>query len=386
MSRRPEVPRQASTTANFVAIAVLALTVVGAGYAAADWGAISGSLRDRVAAIPALEAEREQRLATGSESLLLLVIDGRGKVGSMAVGGAVDGAPATLTVIPTTLFELLPGYGDFALADAVSFEGPELAAIAVSNALGLRVDRVATIPTGRISELADMQMVVSLAEPVIEVTVAGSVQLGREGKALYEPRVLERLLTAQLDSSPVGWLDRQAAVWTATLDQIANTPTLAAQLLGEGPAATTLARIAASGAAVSLVPVMPIAVAGADDGFQLVQSDVAEFVADRLSHLALATGVRPRVEVLNGNGEILTTRSVVAALVDSGFHVVKTDNAENFEFEATVVVSQGRANEDAAIRAAAVLGVGAVQLEVTAPSGVVDISIIVGQDIATIRS
>ena len=64
-----------------------------------------------------------------------------------------------------------------------------------------------------------------------------------------------------------------------------------------------------------MIPVTPVAVAGADDGFQLVQADVAAFVADRLTHLALAAGERPRVEVLNGNGEILATRSVVDALV-----------------------------------------------------------------------
>ena len=153
-----------------------------------------------------------------------------------------------------------------------------------------------------------------------------------------------------------------------------------------GSAAGALGRVSAREPEVSVVPAVPVAVAGANDGFQLAQSDIAEFVADRLSHLALASGVRPRVEVLNGNGEILATRSVVDAVVAAGFHVVKTDNAENFDFEETVVISQGRDNRDAATRAAAALGVRMVQLEVVAPSGVVDVSIIVGQDIATLRS
>jgi hypothetical protein len=68
-------------------------------------------------------------------------------------------------------------------------------------------------------------------------------------------------------------------------------------------------------------------------------------------------------------------------LIDQGYHVVRTDNAESFEFETTVVVAQGRENADPARRAVTVLGVGDLQLELRAPSGVVDLSIIVGQDI-----
>ncbi|NND03016.1 MAG: hypothetical protein HKN91_09535 [Acidimicrobiia bacterium] len=386
MTRRPEVPRAGSTVANVVAILALAVVVVGAGYAVSNWDEISGGLQDQVAAIPELQAEREQQAATGSESLLLLAMDDAGKVGSLALAASVDGQPSTFTVIPSTLFDLLPGYGDFALSETVAFEGAELARVSVANALGVRIDRVVTIPSGLIASLPDMQLVVELSEPVIRVDDSGSVQVGQAGQAVYEPAVVEELLTSQLDGSPVGWLDRQAAVWRATLVKLFEAPTLPQALLGEGPASVALGRVALNGPQVSLVPVNPVAVAGAEDGFQLVQVDVAAFVADRLSHLALSAGPRPRVEVLNGNGEILATRSVVDALVTRGFHVVKTDNAENFEFAETVVISQGRDNRDAAARAAAELGVATVQLEVVAPSGVVDVSIIVGQDIATLRS
>ncbi len=386
MTRRPEIPRAGSTAANVVAILVLVIVAVAVPYVVSNWGEISGGLQDQVAAIPRLQAEREQEVATGSESTLLLAIDGSGKVGSLALAASVDGEPSTLTVIPSSLFDLLPGYGDFALSETVIFEGPELARVAVSNALGVRIDRVAAISSGLIAATPQMQLVIELSDAVIRDVDSGSVQLGQEGEALYEPAVVEQLLTLQFDGSPVAWLDRQAAVWRATLDKLAAVPTLPRDLLGEGQAATALGRVALNEPEVSVVPVNPVAVAGAEDGFQLVQVDVAAFVSDRLAHLALATGERPRVEVLNGNGEILATRSVVDALVLRGFHVVKTDNAENFEFAETVVIAQGRDNRDAAARAAAELGVATVQLEVVAPSGVVDVSIIVGQDIATLRS
>jgi polyisoprenyl-teichoic acid--peptidoglycan teichoic acid transferase len=72
---------------------------------------------------------------------------------------------------------------------------------------------------------------------------------------------------------------------------------------------------------------------------------------------------------------------VAAALIRRGFRVIKTDNAENFDFEETLVISQGREHRAEADEAIDALGVGELLLELRAPSGVVDVSIIVGHDI-----
>lgn len=386
MTRRPEVPRAGSALANVAAVLALAVMAVAVPYVVSNWAEISGGLQDQVAAIPELQAEREQAVAAGSESLLLLALDDAGRIGSAALVANAADQSSIITVIPTTLFDLLPGYGDFALADATSFEGPELAHVAVSNALGVRIDRTAVIEFGVLASIRSLELAIDLGEPVIDESSSTAIQIGEPGMAIYPTEVVQHLLTTRFDSSAVGWLNRQASVWSVLLNAMEVQPTLPAQLIGDGTSAAVLGRAAADSPVISVIPVTPVAVAGADDGFQLVQVDVAAFVADRLTHLALAAGERPRVEVLNGNGEILATRSVVDALVANGFHVVKTDNAENFEFEETVVISQGRDNRDAAARAAAELGVATVQLEVVAPSGVVDVSIIVGQDIATLRS
>lgn len=386
MVRRPEVPRRGSPVANIVAIAVLALVVAAIPYAVANWGEISGGLRDRVDAIPELEAERDQAAAVGSESTLVLVTDRDDRLGAIAIAAAVDDGPATLTVVPTQLFELLPGYGDFRLAEALAFEGPDLAAVAVSNAFGVRIDRVAVISGAALSAALPRSVPIELSEDVLEQDEEVQFSIGMAGERSYDSSSVVELLTLQFESNAVAWVDRQAAVWKALLAEMEADPTLASRIFGESPAATALNRVAFNDAAVLFVPVTPVAVAGAEDGFQLEQADVAAFVSERLAHLALGAGERPRAEVLNGNGQILTTRSVVNALVGAGFQIVKTDNAENFDFAETLVVSQGRDNQDAAIRAAAVLGVGMVQLEVSTPSGVVDLSIIVGHDIATLRS
>ena len=386
MSRRPEVPRARSTISNVVAAAVLLATVAAVPVVAANWGDWTSRLRDEVATIPRLQAEQQQAQGAGSESLLILVADAADQVGAIALISVADEIPPSLTVIPTSLFELLPGYGDFALADVVAFEGPELAGVTIANALGVRIDRVALLAAGQLGAALDGGLVIELTEPVLMNDPEHLAQIADAGVATYGGELVEQLLVELGESSQISWLERQSAVWQGLLDLMATDAALPARLAGAGPAAVTLGRAAAEGAEVLLVPVTPVAVAGADDGFQLVQVDVAAFVADRLSHLALAQQDRPRAEVLNGNGEILATRSVVEALVAAGFHVVKTDNADNFEFEETVVIAQGRANLDAAESAAGILGVRMVQLEVAAPSGVVDLSIIVGQDIATLRS
>ncbi len=386
VKRQAEISRRSAVIGNIVAVVVLLATVAAAVYVAGNWSEATSGIREEIEQIPALQASVQQQAAAGSESTLVIVTDGSERIGSISLLAAADDDGGSLTVIPSSLFELLPGYGDFPLRDAMLFEGSELAGLAVSNALGIRVDRVVALGPGELAAALAEPMQLELTEPVLVAQGDTLVQLADVGSGLFDGRLVERLLLEQGESAPVSWVERQSAIWTSLLERTASDPTFASRLLGDGSSAATLRRVAANTSRVSLLPVTPVAVAGAEDGFQSSQADISEFVANTLGHLALETGERPRVEVLNGNGRILATRSVVAALVATGFHVVKTDNAENFDFEETVVISQGRDNIDAAKLAVATLGVQVLQLEVAAPSGVVDVSIIVGQDIATLRS
>ena len=101
----------------------------------------------------------------------------------------------------------------------------------------------------------------------------------------------------------------------------------------------------------------------------------------RLGHLLLRAGERPRVEVLNGNGRIGATRVVAEAVVRRGFRVVRTDNADRFDYATTLVIAQGEEAQEAAREVAGIVGAPAVYLEEAAPSLVVEVSIIVGLDI-----
>jgi hypothetical protein len=68
-------------------------------------------------------------------------------------------------------------------------------------------------------------------------------------------------------------------------------------------------------------------------------------------------------------------------VVRRGFRVVRTDNADRFDYPTTLVVAQGQDAVEAAREVAGVVGAGSVYLEEASPSLVVDISIIVGLDI-----
>ena len=361
-------------------MAGLALLATAAGFVflVANWSRITTDLQNTVAA--AASAEPSDDLGAGESSSLLLGVAGDdGRLGALALVAVGDGA-ASLSVIPTALFELLPGYGEFQLADSLQFEGPELTGLTVANALGVRVDEVVVIAADAFAA-ATGELEIEVGVPIVDA--AAGTELVGAGTTRLDGATAYRLLANQFDSTAVQWLERQAAIWTSLIDQVAAEGSVASQLVVEEEAAGILRGLVGGEGEVNLIPVAPVAVAGGADGFQLTQTEVSAFVGRELAHLALADEPdRSRVEVLNGNGELLATRAVVRELVSSGFHVVKTDNADNFDYANTVIIAQGRDNQPAAQRVASAIGVEQVQLEAAAPSGVVDVSIIIGKDIA----
>ena len=92
---------------------------------------------------------------------------------------------------------------------------------------------------------------------------------------------------------------------------------------------------------------------------------------------------RPRIEILNGNGRIGSTRVVADILIRHGFRLIRTDNADTFDHTDTLVIAQGEAAAAHAREIVELLGHGMLFLEVRAPSGIVDASIIVGTDVPT---
>ncbi len=343
------------------------------------------TLRDRAATAPSARLD-QQRSLEGSLSLLIVVTDDTGTTRAFSVLTKAEGEQGLLALAPTALFDLLPGYGDFRLADATVFEGPQLFATAVENTIGARIDEVLFLQPGDLAAALGSPLEVAITSPLIIERDDGTDELVAEvGTALYAPDVVETLLVTRGAADQLAWLERQAAVWKAVLGAAAGdagvTDRLAAHATSPEVAIGVIASVAAATPQVTLIPVQRSAGSGQAEGFTVDGAAVLEFVATRMPHLALAEGPRTRVEVLNGNGRVLATRPIAEVLIRNGFRVVRTDNAERFNIAETRVIARGRSNRAAAERAVAALGLGLLQIELTSPSGVVDISIIVGLDV-----
>ncbi len=341
-------------------------------------------LRDLAATVP--DAEIEERTEVGeSRSVLVVLGAGPGDTAFALVAVSPEGSP-TVTLLPATLLGVVPGYGEFTLAGALAFEGPELVALTVTNELGVRIDEVLPLTAGELAAALPAALLVDLPVPLFAAADGGLVQVLGTGEQQLSAAMVERLLVDAGAGDAFEWLQRQGAAWRGILAAMAADAEVADRLAASLPAGAAAAAdvlLAAATADEVLLGALPVESVTTVDGDALAPAAEAatEFVPARLGHLLLRTGERPRVEVLNGNGRIGATRVVAEALVRRGFRVVRTDNADRFDYATTVVVAQGEEAQGAAQEVARIVGAPVVYLEEAAPSLVVEVSIIVGLDI-----
>jgi hypothetical protein len=345
-----------------------------------DWG---HRLRHLAATVP--EAETEERSLQGESASLLLVV---GEPGAAAFALVASGpnAPPSVTVLPQDVLLSVPGFGEYRLGEAMLFEGAELVELSITNQLGIRIDRVVTIPPGGLAAAVGTQMPVELAEPFFVDDGTAVVRRLPAGESLVSPDILEDLLVTPGAGDAFEWVQRQGAAWRSVLAAVAADPGMADRLLvATGPdAADLLVTVAASAEViVATLPVERAEDTGVGPALSLVGDRIDGFVAERFGHLVLRPEGRPAIEILNGNGRIGSTYAIATILVRRGFLVVRTDNADTFEYTDTLVVAQGESAEAFAREIVEILGHGLLFLEVRAPSGVVDVSIIVGTDVPT---
>ena len=325
--------------------------------------------------------------ASGS-STLFVITDDDGRADSIMFLVAHPTGGAEVVLFPPSLLAILPGFGESEIADMVRFNGPALAKTTVTNLLGTRIDAVVHLEGDGFAGAVAEPLIVDLANPLLFPETDGFTVVAAAGSAERDPEKLVTLLTNQGDSDQLEWLDRQGSVWRAVLEAVGEDAAIAERLTlgatGERDTALQAVVAAARDAdlVVTAVPVRRIEAAGGDtERYQLPSSAASAFVSDRFSYLIVREEPRPRVEVLNGNGRIGTTGPIAALLVDKGYRIVKTDNADRDDFAETQVIAQGLAHQQDAIDVQRILGSGEVLLELRQPSGIVDLTIIVGRDI-----
>jgi hypothetical protein len=341
-------------------------------------------LRDIAATVP--DAEIEERTNVGaSRSVLVVLGSGPGDCAFALVAVSPEGFP-TVTLLPATLLGVVPGYGEFTLAEALAFESPDLVALTVTNELGVRIDEVLPLAAGELAAALPATLTVDLPVPLFASTDGGLVQVLESGEQQLPGATIERLLVDAGAGDAFEWLQRQGAAWRGILAAIAAdaevADSLAASLPAGGAEAADVLLVVATADEVLLgAPPVESVTTINGDALALSPEAATEFVPARLGHLLLRAGERPRVEVLNGNGRIGATRVVAEALVRRGFRVVRTDNADRFDYATTLVIAQGEEAQAAAQEVAGIVGAPVVYLEEAAPSLVVEVSIIVGLDI-----
>jgi len=347
-----------------------------------DW---TTRLRDLAASEPQTEVGRRS-VAGQSASVFLAVGENAGSAAFVLLVSDPDGPPAAL-VLPQDLLVSVPGFGEFRMVDALEFGGADLAALSVMNEFGIRVDDAAAVPAGAVAGGLVGPVEVDLSVPLFIEDSDGSLQrVLPAGRTEVAPELVEELLVTAGEGDRFEWLQRQGSAWRAVFGAIRTTPAVADRLAsfaapGGGGAADLLVTVA--GDSDTILATIPVAPAESASGFEaLVPSGEADaFIRERFGHLLLRPEGRPRLEILNGNGRIGTTADISEVLVPAGFRVLRTDNADDFDYEQTLIVAQGDHAEGWAREILELLGRGLLFLETRAPSGVVDVSIIVGHDI-----
>ena len=341
------------------------------------------TLRETVEPEPGIN----QPSASGS-STLVVVTDDAGRAASIALVVAHPEGGAEVVLIPPSLLAILPGFGESEVADIIRFNGPALAKTTITNLLGTRIDAVVHLDETRFQAAVGKPVTVDLPNPLMSAEPDGFTVLAAAGSAERSLAMLYTLMTNQGDGDQLEWLDRQGSVWKGILSAIDGETSIAGRMTqgatGEPDVAVQVLLTAAGNAdlVVTAVPVRRIeAAGGSTERYQLPSSAAAAFVSERFAYLIIREEPRPRVEVLNGNGRIGTTGPIAALLVDNGYRIVKTDNADRDDFIETQVIAQGLEHQQDALDVQRILGSGEVLLELRQPSGIVDLTIIVGRDI-----
>lgn len=345
----------------------------------------------------------------GQRTLLLIVGDEGARPASLTLlaGTADDGQP-TLLHIPVGTLAQIPGFGLERLGSAAVVGDAELVEATVENALGLDIDARSAVTPDLLADFLDRVggLEIDLPVRIVDRSGADGAQvLFSAGRQQLDGQAARRLWTASVDGDDeFDRVARQQLVWDALLDRLGSDATARARALADGApqlrpdglaagdagadlAATLIDELAVAHGSGDLgVELLPVTVLGGDDAqpsYRVDEDELDEIVNSSLasSRPATPTAGRVRVQILNGVGTPGIGREVDRLLDGEPVRVVRSDNAKDFDQEATRILIYG---DDPAIRAAAEqvrarLGVGTIELS-RQPQSVVDLTIVVGGD------
>ena len=301
--------------------------------------------------------------ARSSSDLLVLQVVGTDDPLLALIGSRVgDRAPSFFTV-PFDLSLTVPGQGDVVATEVATLD-PEAVRVAVSNTFGAWAEHVAVLDLEGLAAVVDRGGALRVRVPGFHVTDAGNLGPGVDRLSGEQVAALLALRDASGEA-------RWAAVVQALLQRRVR---IGGQDLIDpaGIAGVREVLRGARGAAVAAFPTTSVA------GTVTVplQPDLDRAVAQKFG---VATPVP--VIVQNGAGTPGLGERVAAAVLPLGFRVVLSQNADEFGYERTRIIANSQDALADARRIRRALGVGRVGVS-QVPSGLGDITIVVGEDFA----
>lgn len=299
-----------------------------------------------------------------------------------AVVPAVNGRGGALLLIPAGTMAEIPSLGLEPVAAALAAGGPERLLVAAENLVGASLGTVDVVTPDRLAELLAETgpLVVDVPERVEDVFPSGRVAVLYEaGRNRVEPGEVSRLLSAVGGSSGLARLARHQAFWDAWLRRIQSERALAP----DGALGKAIRALASGTWQVRVLPVKSAGTLGeGQDIYQVDREQLVDVVGSIFPNAGRAAGVRPRVRVLNGTGELELAQRVSQKLVPAGIEVALTGNANPLGQNQTQVIYYDANKRSMAQKVRDALGVG-ILVRNRNETDVVDVTVIVGKDFPT---
>src|SRR4030042_1080295 len=136
---------------------------------------------------------------------------GRRRLGCPRAAGrrrrvGAGGGGVAFPLLPQSLLGVVPGYGEFTLAEALAFEDADLVALTITNVLGVRVDRVLSLGPGSLAAALPAQVATNLPVPLFVEAGDGVVEVLAAGPQSVDRYSVERLLVELGAGNSFDWL------------------------------------------------------------------------------------------------------------------------------------------------------------------------------------
>lgn len=305
----------------------------------------------------------------------------------MVLGAGDDSSKSSVLLMPSTTVVEIPAFGADSIGEALQFGGRPLLQTSVANALGVDIGPVLVLDDAQLlamfqpTEPMEVRLRAPIGNELEEGQHSFSAQEAADRITKYpaETPEFQHLVTVHAIADAWFAAIKDDEVFKRIEEQIPEAPAEDADALKERKEIIGILRALANGERrFDTVPLDTSNSPGLDSARIDIQK-IGAVVERAFPYALLGSGVRPRVEILNGAGGIAITPPAAARLVRGGFQVVLTGIKPSFDQEETQILYYDDEHRASAERIATLLGLGNVLIN-RKPVGVADVTVVLGAD------